>query len=231
MRTERMIGEKHYFLYKIGNEQQVTHCLMQAIDAHDLEVLDKEVELIQELTTNVSFLLAAVLIKDWNRELSPWQAPPVFGRESFGAGAKETLAFVIEALIPELNKWYGEKDPLKYYLGGYSLSGLFALWSGYQTDVFAGIAGVSPSVWFPDWEDFIRSHTMQSPLVYLSLGDREERTRNQVMARVGTAIRKQQEIFMETNEVQESILEWNPGNHFVDSELRMAKGFAWLLNR
>ena len=27
-----------------------------------------------------------------------------------------------------------------------------------------------------------------------------------------------------------TILEWNAGNHFVDSEKRMAKGFAWLLN-
>lgn len=23
---------------------------------------------------------------------------------------------------------------------------------------------------------------------------------------------------------------WNPGNHFVDSDRRMAKGFAWLLD-
>ncbi|MBQ7434036.1 MAG: esterase [Lachnospiraceae bacterium] len=231
MRTEFIIGEKHCFLYKIGNGQQIPRCLIQAIDAHDLEVLDREVERIQELTGNASFLFAAFLIKDWNRELSPWQALAVFGKKPFGSGAKETLTFVIETLIPELKKRYGSNETLECYLGGYSLSGLFALWSGYQTDVFAGIAGVSPSVWFPGWEDFIRSHTMQSPLVYLSLGDREERTRNQVMARVGTAIRKQQEIFMETNEVQESILEWNPGNHFVDSELRMAKGFAWLLNR
>ena len=51
------------------------------------------------------------------------------------------------------------------------------------------------------------------------------------MAKVGTVIRTQQELLRETEGVQESTLEWNPGNHFVDSELRMAKGFAWLLNR
>ena len=27
-----------------------------------------------------------------------------------------------------------------------------------------------------------------------------------------------------------TILEWNAGNHFVDSEKRMAKGFSWLMD-
>ena len=27
-----------------------------------------------------------------------------------------------------------------------------------------------------------------------------------------------------------STLEWNEGNHFRDSDMRMARGFAWLLN-
>ena len=27
------------------------------------------------------------------------------------------------------------------------------------------------------------------------------------------------------------VLEWNPGNHFRDADLRTARAFAWLLNR
>lgn len=49
-----------------------------------------------------------------------------------------------------------------------------------------------------------------------------------MMAQVGNAIRKQHELLME-QEVN-TIFEWNAGNHFVDSDKRMAKGFAWLLN-
>ena len=48
------------------------------------------------------------------------------------------------------------------------------------------------------------------------------------MARVGNAIRSQED-FLRGQGVN-TILEWNPGNHFVDSEKRMAKGFAWLMN-
>ena len=35
---------------------------------------------------------------------------------------------------------------------------------------------------------------------------------------------------MSTKNYINTILEWNPGNHFVDSEKRTAKGFAWVLN-
>ncbi len=48
------------------------------------------------------------------------------------------------------------------------------------------------------------------------------------MAQVGNAIRKQEELLREQG--VKTILEWNAGNHFVDSEKRMAKGFAWLMN-
>ena len=48
------------------------------------------------------------------------------------------------------------------------------------------------------------------------------------MAQVGNAIRRQEELLREHG--VNAILEWNVGNHFVDSDKRMAKGFAWLLN-
>ena len=72
-------------------------------------------------------------------------------------------------------------------------------------------------------------HTIRTAKVYLSLGDREERTRNAIMAKVGENIRRQQELLQTEQNVESSVLEWNPGNHFKDSEMRVAKGFAWLL--
>lgn len=45
------------------------------------------------------------------------------------------------------------------------------------------------------------------------------------MAAVGDRIKMQYEI-LDNNRV----LEWNSGNHFVDSDKQTAKGFAWLLN-
>ncbi len=212
--------------------------LVQMVDDHDLEFIEKEVSLIRELTGGRDFCLKAVKVKSWNKDLSPWPAPAVFGNEDFGDGAGETLSFLLDEVIPkEADGPSGNPDGAadmprpgrRVYLGGYSLAGLFALWAGYQTDRFDGIAAASPSVWFPDFTQYMRDNRMQAGRVYLSLGDREERTKNPVMSRVGEAIREAQAVL--EGEGKDCILEWNKGNHFKDADLRTAKAFAWLMNK
>ena len=225
MLSEKTIGSKKCFIHENGSSDIF---LIQAVDAHDLELLSREAELIRELSGNKCFTLAAFLIEDWNAELSPWEAPAVFGSEPFGSGAAKTLSFITDCLLPEITSH--SNKPQRLYLGGYSLSGLFALWSAYQTDIFSGVAAVSPSVWFPGWKDYIGSHSISASQVYLSLGKKEEKTRNIKMATVGDNIRFQHDLLCKSGSVESCILEWNEGNHFADSELRTSKGFTWLLN-
>ncbi len=199
--------------------------LIQPVDDHDLELLEKEVEMIGALTGK-PFSFVAFRIEDWNEELTPWAAPPAFGRVPFGDGARQTLTFVTDRLLPAMQ---GRGLVVSHcLLGGYSLAGLFALWAGYQCDRFQGFAAVSPSVWYPGWIEYVATRKTFANAVYLSLGDKEERARNPVMAQVGNAIRRQHELL--SAQSVDTILEWNPGNHFVDSEKRMAKGFAWTVN-
>ena len=201
------------------------YLLIQPVDEHDLDLLDKEVELIHRLSDK-PFTLAAFKVNDWNSELTPWSAPPVFGKIPFGDGAEETLDYITVQMLPMLR----EKgiDTSHCLLGGYSLAGLFSLWASYQADKFEGIAAASPSVWFPKWLDYAQANNTQAISIYLSLGDKEEKAKNPVMAQVGNAIRKQEVMLREQR--LNTVLEWNAGNHFVDSEKRMAKGFAWLMN-
>ena len=218
-KNEISLNGRGCFLYR---DEAATHLLIQPIDEHDLEVLDQEVGAIRNLSDK-SFSLVAFMIKDWNQELTPWAAPPVFGKIPFGDGAEKTLEFITSQLLPEV------KDNIPHLiLGGYSLAGLFALWAGYQTDRFEGIVAASPSVWYPQWIDYASEKSLLAQSVYLSLGDKEEKAKNQVMAQVGNAIRKQHELL--NGQKVNTTLEWNPGNHFVDSEKRTAKGFAWVLN-
>jgi predicted alpha/beta superfamily hydrolase len=161
-----------------------------------------------------------VKIADWNRELSPWEAPPVFGKEGFGGGAEETLAEILPLC--------GEEGK-RCFLGGYSLAGLFALWAVCRTERFEGAAAASPSVWFPGFTDYVKAHGIRCSRVYLSLGDREEKTRNPVMAAVGERIRELYAWLAAYG--TDCVLEWNPGNHFREPELRTARAFAWLLGR
>ena len=227
MRTEQIIGNRSCYVY---HNSLASDILIQAVGEHELEALDRETEKIKELTHDHPFTLAAFLISDWNTELPPWEAPSVFGKEDFGAGGSDTLVYITEELLPTIEKIFPTDNQKQYFLGGYSLSGLFALWAAYQTATFQGIAAVSPSVWFPKWENYIEERTICTSRVYLSLGDKEKKTKNKVMAKVGHNIRRQYELMCKENSIEACVLEWNQGNHFADSEIRMAKGFAWLLN-
>ena len=177
--------------------------------------------------TEQPFILAAFQVSSWDRELSPWEAPPVYGKQGFGNQAPETLSWVRGELLPALQRLF--PDAAGAALGGYSLAGLFALWAAYQTPLFEGIAAVSPSVWFPGWDAYSAQHKPMTSAVYLSLGDREEKTRNAVMAQVGERIRQQADRLRADDARLRCTLEWNPGNHFTEPEKRMARGFAWLL--
>lgn len=204
--------------------------LIQLVGEHDLAQLPDTVGTVSALAGE-DFCLTALKVDDWNRELSPWKAPAVFPcrrgagdapavfeNDDFGGGARETLDRVLEA-ASDAGK--------RYFIGGYSLAGLFALWAVYQTDVFAGAAAVSPSVWFPGFVDYMREKEILTGRVYLSLGDREERTGNPVMRTVGRCIREGYEILK--GQGADCVLEWNKGNHFKEPGKRVGKGFGWLL--
>ena len=183
---------------------------------HVPDGMEAEAEKIRQLA-GPRFRLLAVKV-DWFRDLSPWSAPAVSGSISFGDGAEKTLERILK-----LTGASGKR----YILGGYSMGGLFALWAACRTDAFSAIAAASPSVWFPGFAEYMTSGEVRTERVYLSLGSREEKTRNPVMAMVGDRIR---EIYawLQSQAVP-CCLEWNEGNHFRDLEERMAKGFAWAM--
>ena len=190
--------------------------LIQMVNEHDLECMESEVAEIQKLTDE-DFCLIAMNIRNWNIDLSPWEAPAVFGNDHFGDGAAATLSEVMEIC----------KDKEKtYIIGGYSLAGLFALWASCQVDIFKAVAAASPSVWFPGFVEYMKENRIYADTVYFSLGDREEKTGNPVMASVGDRIRQAYEVLKEQG--INTVLEWNRGNHFRDTEIRMAKAFAWV---
>lgn len=212
--------------YFIG-DTDARRCLIQPVDIRDREFLNTEYEMIRAFCPGEKVLLAAFEVNSWNQDLSPWEAPPVFGKEAFGAGAADTLKYIADKLIPEIKtRLQIEPGKVRYMIGGYSLAGLFALWAVFQTDLFSACAAASPSVWFPGWIDYAKTHGIRTDKIYLSLGDREARTKNPVMKTVADCIREQAELLKE----KKCILEWNQGNHFQNAEERTAKAFAWCIN-
>ena len=174
--------------------------------------------------TGISTLSFAV--ENWNDSLSPWPADPVWGDEAFGGNAEKTLEELLR-VISTVRKEYALREDIPVVIVGYSLAGLFALWSAYQTDIFTGVAAASPSVWFPDWIGYCSSHIIHTDYVYLSLGDREAKTRNRVMSTVQDCIVREYDELKSSPGIKNTVLEFNPGNHFRDPEERLAKAFRW----
>ena len=201
------------------------YLLLQMTGEHELQSMDSEVAAIAQSAHH--FLFAAIPVESWNDALSPWKSPAVWGKESFGGNAAGTLRFLTEQAIPTLKQQFALPENVRIILGGYSLAGLFALWASTQTALFSGVAAASPSVWFPDWMEFEQQHPIQAQRIYLSLGDKEERTKNIVMAAVGDNIRTLHSRLAERG--ADCILEWNNGGHFKDADLRTARAFRWVM--
>ena len=210
---------------RIYSEAHAEYLLLQMTGEHELQSIDNEVVAIAQSGQN--FLFAAIPVESWNDALSPWEAPAVWGTQGFGGNAAETLSFLTEQVIPTLKQQYPLPENVKIILGGYSLAGLFALWAATQNDALYGVAAASPSVWFPGWPEYEAAHPIQTQRVYLSLGDREEHTKNQTMAAVGDNIRALHTAL--TRRGADCTLEWNAGGHFKDADLRTARAFAWTM--
>ena len=210
---------------RIYGEPHAEYLLLQMTGEHELQSMDSEVAAIAQSAHH--FLFAAIPVESWNDALSPWKSPAVWGKQGFGGKAADTLRFLTEQVIPTLEQRFHLPENVKIILGGYSLAGLFALWASTQTDLFYGVAAASPSVWFPDWMDFEQQRLIQTQHIYLSLGDKEEHTKNAVMAVVGDNIRTLHSQLIARG--ADCTFEWNSGGHFKDADLRTARAFRWVM--
>ena len=179
--------------------------------------------------TAAPLTLALLPVEDWDGALSPWPAEKIFrGGRDFSGGAGETLSFLERELLPALAESLGRVGEAPW-LAGYSLAGLFALYALYRCDAFDRAASMSGSLWFPDFREYALTHEFpkRPEKIYLSLGDREAATRNPLLRSVQDNTEQLVSHYRELG--LDVTWELNPGNHFMDPELRTAKGIRAIL--
>ena len=218
------ISGRECLLYECGEHPHVL--LIQPLGEHERSTIDNEIALIQK-AVQVPFVMAALAINDWEEELTPWHDPNISPHKSVGDHAFETLTFITEQLMPYVFDCYGK---LPIVLGGYSLAGLFARWAVCKEDCFDAVAAASPSLWIVAWKGFSDAHKVYARYVYLSLGDREEITKNKAIAQVGANVRWEYDHLQRTIGPDHCTLVWEKGGHFVTPHLRLARAFAWCVN-
>ena len=166
---------------------------------------------------------------NWDEELSPWPSPAIYKNEPpFGGGADLYLEQLTQEVLPAARAALPDV-PAFTAITGYSLAGLFSVYALYKTDVFHRAASMSGSLWYPGFVDFCRSHEMKCrpEKLYFSLGDREAHTRNPLLQKVQENTESLAAFYRDQG--LDVTWELNPGNHFMDSALRSAKGIAALL--
>lgn len=211
----------------VFEEEDAQYVLIQPADSHDISERETEVEYIEEHCSR-RFLLVVLNIRKWNEQLTPWPAPPVFGKIPFGEGAPETLHLILCNVVPAIRKRYSLPGTTPFILGGYSLAGFFAMWAASKTDTFQGIVAASPSLWYPRWLETAAHSEFLAPNIYLSIGDQEQHSKSKIMTQSRACIEQQKKI-LDTKRIN-NILEINPGNHFLENGIRTGKGFAWVMN-
>jgi len=170
-------------------------------------------------------VLAAISGVVWNRELSPWPAPKALrGSDDFGG---EAPAF-LDALTGHMKEHLGFA-PTSRVIAGYSLAGLFALWSVFTTDVFDRAASVSGSLWYDGFLEHIASSALHNGVeqIYLSLGDREKNARNPQLAAVEERTSQMAELLRSKG--ISVIFELNQGGHFDDVTGRITRAIDTLI--
>ena len=220
---ELQFGHRRVCLYRLV---QGSAPLVYSIDYHE------NGQLLLEACKQVDchgFNLVTISGLHWNQELSPWPVETVVSKDdNFAGEADQWLQLLTEDVVPQVEGLL-EALPSWRMLAGYSLAGLFAVWTAFQTDLFTRILSASGSMWYPGWLEYAQEHQLIANVqgIYLSVGEQESTSRNAVLQTVGERTQALATLF--AGRGVNATFELNPGNHFKNPPLRVVKGIKWLL--
>lgn len=195
----------------IGEKQSEVTVIVKPLGEFERLLIEDECRLISEMSS-VPFCMVAFEVTE--ADLRP-------------TGAEDTYQYLERTLLPYIKD---NMHPLRLILGGYSLGGLFALWSVTRTDAFDAVFAGSPSLWMEGWNEYADAHPLKVRYAYMSLGNKEECTRKQPFCIIGDRVRLQHKRHEAQLGTDHCILEWNEGGHFKEIEMRKAKGAAWIIS-
>ncbi len=218
-----IVKEKNIYIY--GEKDEIAPLVIINIFKGD----GSEIYEALKGVTDKKACLAVISDIKWDDEMSPWDCPPLSKNDSpCTGGADKYLNKLIQQIIPAIENEL-KNSPERIVIGGYSLAGLFAIYSLYKTDLFKSAVCASGSMWFPDFKEFTKKNDFcrKPDKVYFSLGDKESKTKNPLLSTVKDRTTEIYESYKEQG--IDTVFEMNPGNHFKDADMRLAKGIAWVL--
>lgn len=188
----------------------------------------------EDLTGGVEILsekygVSIVVISDvdWNDDLTPWPADGVFRKaKPFGGHAAGFLDKLTHDIIPQAERDMAIEGAAERTILGVSLSGLFAVWSMFETDTFTNIISISGSLWYDGFVEWMEKQTLSPEIkkVCMLLGEKEKNAKEKRMATVEERTVAAANILKE--KIQASVMfELVEGTHFSPILPRLERAF------
>lgn len=187
---------------------------------------------LQELAQLFSLSFVMVEGADWNDDLTPWAALGVFKKaKPFGGRASAFLTKLCNEIVPKAEGELGLTNPQRTLMG-VSLSGLFAVWTASNTDVFQNVISISGSLWYDGFAEWVKTREISPKVenICLLLGEKEKNAKEKRMA---TVEEKTSEIAAMLKEKCQGkvVFELVEGTHFSPVVPRMVKALSAVLGK
>lgn len=181
---------------------------------------------LKELSEKYCVSIVEIENVNWNDDMTPWPAKGVFKKaKPFGGQATSFLDKLTNEIVPEAERNLGVEDAERTIMG-VSLSGLFAVWAGFNTNAFTNIISISGSLWFDGFVEWMEKHTpsQQIKKVCMLLGEKEKNAKDKRMATVEERTHAAAEI-LKANSQASILFELVEGTHFSPILPRLERAF------
>lgn len=186
-----------------------------------------------------NFIILTISNFSWNDDLSPYYQEDVFKNKyscDFKGKGDIFLNKIVNDILPKVREYLFLKHNIKLSnigIGGYSLAGLFALYSLYQVDIFSFALINSASLWFNNFIKYIKANKISKNVsnIYISLGDKEHLTKNSTLSKIKDLTLEVVNYLSSLDDPKIKICyKENEGNHFKNNDLRVADSIIYIVN-
>ena len=181
---------------------------------------------LKELSEKYCVSIVEIENVNWNDDMTPWPAKGVFKKaKPFGGQAASFLDKLTNEIVPEAERNLGVEDAERTIMG-VSLSGLFAVWAGFNTNAFTNIISISGSLWFDGFVEWMEKHTpsQQIKKVCMLLGEKEKNAKDKRMATVEERTLAAT-MMLKSNSQASVVFELVEGTHFSPILPRLERAF------
>ena len=186
-----------------------------------------------------NFIILTISNFSWNDDLSPYYQEDVFKNKyssDFKGKGDIFLNKIVNDILPKVREYLFLKHNIKLSnigIGGYSLAGLFALYSLYQVDIFSFALINSASLWFNNFIKYIKANKISKNVsnIYISLGNKEHLTKNSTLSKIKDLTLEVVNYLSSLDDPKIKICyKENEGNHFKNNDLRVADSIIYIVN-